>query len=90
MSIMTYLQEHDVFKSTGAKTKPVGRFMLFMLQVAEPMQQIMMGGSQMAWVRFMAEMHHRFGHVSILLKGNPERTMTVMSDEEFARRSRGH
>jgi hypothetical protein len=57
--------------------------MLFMLQFSEPFQQVYLGGSQMAWVRFMAEMHHRFGHVSILLHGDPEQTMTVMTDEEF-------
>lgn len=83
------LQEHDVFKFTGAKTKPIGRFWLFMLQFAEPMQQLMMGGSQMAWVRFMAEMNHRFGHSHLMLGGDPERTMTVMTDEEFKEKTCG-
>lgn len=80
---MIGLQEPDLFKITGAKAKPVGRFMLFMLEFSEPIQQAFWGGSQMAWVRFMAESHHRFGHVHILLKGDPEQTMTVMTDEEF-------
>lgn len=83
---MIGLQDHDVFKVTGAKAKPVGRILLFMLKFSEPIQQAFLGGSQMAWVRFMAETHHRFGHVHILLKGDPERPMTVMSDEEFKRR----
>lgn len=86
---MIGLQEHDVMKATGAKTKPVGRFTLFMLQILEPIQLVYLGGSNMAWVRFMAEMHHRFGHLFIRWNSDPERNMTVMSDEEFARRSRG-
>lgn len=64
-------------KSTGAKTKPVGRFTLFMLELIEPVQDALLGGSNMAWVRFMAEMNHRFGHLHIRLGGNPEQTMEV-------------
>jgi hypothetical protein len=83
---MIDLQEHGI-KTTEAKTKPIGRFMLFMMQLAEPIQLIYLGGSNMAWVRFMAEMHHRFGHLFVQWNADPERNMTVMSDEEF-RRSR--
>ena len=83
---MIDLQEHGI-ETTGAKTKPVGRFMLFMMQLAEPIQLIYLGGSNMAWVRFMAEMNHKFGHLFIRWNSDPERNMTVMSDEEF-RRSR--
>lgn len=77
-----------LFKMSGTKTKPVGRFMLFMMQVAEPIQLVYLGGSNMAWVRFMAEMNHRFGHLHFRLGGDPERTMTVMTDEEWAKRKR--
>lgn len=68
---------------TGCKSKPVGKVLLFVLQISEPFQQAYLGGSQMAWVRFMAKTHHNFGHVHLQLQGNPEAAMTVMSDEEF-------
>lgn len=70
----------------GRKSKPVGKVMLFVLQVAEPFQQISLGGSQMNWVRFMAETHHNFGHFHIRMEGNPESAMTVMTDEEFRKK----
>lgn len=63
--------------STSCKSKPVGRFLLFMLQVAEPIEQALLGGSRMNWVRFMAQTHHRFGHFHIQIGGNPEQGMKV-------------
>lgn len=65
------------------KSKPVGKVMLFMMQMAEPIQIVYLGGSNMAWVRFMAETHHNFGHFHIRMQSDPERSMTVMTDEEF-------
>lgn len=68
------------------KSKPVGKFTLFALQMAEPIQIIYLGGSNMAWVRFMAETHHNFGHFHVKTRGNPEAAMTVMTDEEFRKK----
>lgn len=70
-------------ESAVCKSKPIGKFMLFALQVAEPVQIVYLGGSNIAWVRFMAETHHNFGHSHIRMSGNPEKTMTVMADEAF-------
>lgn len=73
---------------TGCKAKPIGKVLLFALYVAEPLQIAYLGGSSMNWVRFMAETHHNFGHLHIRWNTDPERSMTVMSDEEFLKRSR--
>lgn len=71
----------------GRKAEPIGKITLFMLQMSEPIQQVYFGGSQMAWVRFMAETHHNFGHQIIRMGGDPESAMTVMTDEEFRKKA---
>ena len=43
--------------------KPVGRFLLWYLQVTEPFQQVLLGGSCMAWLRFTADINHKFAHL---------------------------
>jgi hypothetical protein len=71
----------------GRKAKPIGKILLLALQIAEPLQYAYLGGSSMNWVRFMAETHHNFGHFHIRLDGDPEGAMTVMTDEEFRKKS---
>lgn len=73
-------------KGSGRKSKPMGKILLFMLQIVEPIQIVYLGGSNMAWVRFMAEVHHKFGHFHIRMGSDPETTMTVMSGEKFKNR----
>lgn len=55
--------------------KPMSWWTLLMFQMAEPIQLLWLGGSSMAWIRFVGESNHKMAHSMLLIGIDPEGTL---------------
>lgn len=62
--------------------KPMSWWTLLMFRIAEPFQIIHLGGSSMAWIRFVGESNHNIGHSMLRLGGNPEVSLMGCKSEQ--------
>lgn len=54
------------------RPKPMSRFFILLCEIMEPIQIVTLGGSNMAWIRFIGESNHKMGHNLLRLGLNPE------------------
>jgi len=62
--------------------KPISRFLIFLMEIAEPLEVAYLGGSHIAWVRFIGECNHRMGHMVMKMGGNPEEALMGCRTEQ--------